>query len=318
LIDFRYHLVSIVAVFLALGIGVLMGSAVLGENLIKDLRNDLKDIRTTNEDLRQQTLSLEEQLSESEGFASEIQPLLINGALSGRQVVIVQFEGTNGDFVDEIQSLIGESGGEITSIITFLEQASLSDDATVDQIALLLGSSESDPDRLRAELGDDVGDLIGKASLGGVGDEGEQESTAQETLEELATQLQEAGFIETQVVEEQQLVNEGATILVLVGSDSDPPFRINEFTRALGSSIAQNDVAVVLAESSSSIWAAVQMIRSDEDAAALVSTVDDAGSPAGGTATILTLEEAIGGVRGHHYGVGSGAESILPQPIPSS
>ncbi len=317
MIDFRYHLVSIVAIFLALGIGVLMGSAVLGENLIKDLRNDLKDIRITNEDLRQQTLSLEEQLEDGEDFASEVQPLLIAGALSGEQFVIVEFEDTSGDFVDEVQSLIGEAGGEITSVITFLEQASLSDEATVDQLALLLGSSESDPDQLREELGADVGDLIGKASLGEADEAEPQEPTAQERLEELAVQLEEEGFLETQVVEDQRLINEGATVLMLAGSDSDPPFRINEFTRSLGSSIAQNDVAVVLAEASSSIWAAVQMIRSDEDAAALVSTVDDAGSEAGGTATILTLQEAIGGIRGRHYGVGSGAESILPQPVPS-
>ncbi len=316
MIDFRYHLVSIVAIFLALGIGVLMGSAVLGENLIKDLRNDLKDIRITNEDLREQTLSLEDQLDDSEDFASEVQPLLINGALSGRQFVIVQLEGTNGDFVDEIQSLIGEAGGEVTSVIIFLERASLSDEATVDQLALLLQSSESDPDRLREELGADFGDLIGKAALG-ANEEQPQGPTAQGRLNELATQLQEEGFLETQVVEDQRLVNEGATVLVLAGSDSEPPFRLNEFTRSLGRSIAQNDVAVVLAEASSSIWAAVQMIRSDDDAAALVSTVDDAGSPAGGTATILTLEQAIGGIRGRHYGVGSGAESILPQPVPS-
>jgi hypothetical protein len=37
MIDFRYHLISIVAVFLALGIGILMGSYVLGEGLVKQL-----------------------------------------------------------------------------------------------------------------------------------------------------------------------------------------------------------------------------------------------------------------------------------------
>lgn len=318
MIDFRYHLVSIVAVFLALGIGVLMGSAVLGENLLKDLRNDLKDVRTFNEDLRQQTLTLEEQLDRGEDFATEAQPLLIDGALTDRRFIIVSIEGTNEDFVDEIQALIGEAGGEITSTITFLEQVSLSDEATVDQLALLLGSSAGDPDELRAEFGAEIGDRIGKAARGEVGEEGADEATPIERLDELATQLQEEGFIETQVVEDASLVAEDTTVLMLAGSDAEPPFRINDFIRSLGASIGRNDVPVVLAEASTTVWAAVQMIRSDEDAAALVSTVDDAGSFSGGTSTILTLEEAIGGVTGRHYGVGSGAESILPQPAPPS
>ena len=41
MIDFRYHLVSIVAVFLALGLGILMGTAVLNDALVKSLRDDI-------------------------------------------------------------------------------------------------------------------------------------------------------------------------------------------------------------------------------------------------------------------------------------
>lgn len=77
MIDFRYHLVSIVAVFLALGIGVLMGSAVLGENIVANLESQLKTIRATNEDHRQTILDLEQQISFDDEFANEVQPILI-------------------------------------------------------------------------------------------------------------------------------------------------------------------------------------------------------------------------------------------------
>ncbi|HZB78913.1 MAG TPA: copper transporter, partial [Actinomycetota bacterium] len=52
MIDFRYHLISIIAVFLALGIGILMGSLVLGENLVDQLERDLAGIERRNDELQ--------------------------------------------------------------------------------------------------------------------------------------------------------------------------------------------------------------------------------------------------------------------------
>lgn len=317
MIDFRYHLVSIVAVFLALGIGVLMGSAVLGENIVANLESQLKTIRATNEDHRQTILDLEQQISFDDEFANEVQPILIEGALTGREIVILSIEGTSGGFADDITALIEEAGGEVASVITTRDRVSLEDETTIDQLALLLGSSSSDADEMRAELGTELGDRIGKAVRGAVGVEGLGNVDPRDVLQEFVTQLEDGGYIDVAVADGGELVPEDAAVLVLAGSDADPPFRINEYVRTLSTSIAAHDVAVVLAEPDRSIWAAVQMIRSDEEARALVTTVDQATVTAGETAAILSLEESTQGVRGRHYGVGSGAESILPEPIPS-
>jgi hypothetical protein len=44
-IDFRYHLVSIVAVFLALAVGVVLGSAALNGPVVAGLRKSVSTLR---------------------------------------------------------------------------------------------------------------------------------------------------------------------------------------------------------------------------------------------------------------------------------
>ena len=57
---FRYHAISLIAVFLALGIGVLLGVSIGEEGVVsgaskgleQSLRGDLRDARASNSDLR--------------------------------------------------------------------------------------------------------------------------------------------------------------------------------------------------------------------------------------------------------------------------
>ena len=37
IVDFKYHIASLVAVFMALGIGVIIGSSVLGESIVRNI-----------------------------------------------------------------------------------------------------------------------------------------------------------------------------------------------------------------------------------------------------------------------------------------
>ena len=136
-------------------------------------------------------------------------------------------------------------------------------------------------------------------------------------IEELLTRLSEDGFVDVQTTQEDEPIPTGAGLMIVLGAGEESGFRINELVISLGSAAAEAGAPVAAIEPASSLWSAVQIVRADERASALVSTVDAASTIAGQTAAILTLEEVFSGVRGRHYGVGAGAEGAIPQPVPT-
>ena len=73
MIDFRYHLVSIVAVFLALAVGIVLGSGPLDEQIQGALQTQTDDLRSQQNELRSQVADLEGQVAVGEEFAQEIE-----------------------------------------------------------------------------------------------------------------------------------------------------------------------------------------------------------------------------------------------------
>ena len=55
MIDFRYHLVSLISVFLALAVGIVLGAGPLRENLGDQLAGQVEQLRTEKDQLRTQS-----------------------------------------------------------------------------------------------------------------------------------------------------------------------------------------------------------------------------------------------------------------------
>ena len=102
MIDFRYHLVSIVAVFLALAIGIVVGAQALAPAATNALNqasaNEAKQIRS----LYAHNSQLKAQIAAEEAFAQAAEPSLLRGLLDGQHVVLVLAPGTDGSTVDGI------------------------------------------------------------------------------------------------------------------------------------------------------------------------------------------------------------------------
>ena len=54
MIDFRYHLVSLISVFLALAVGIVLGAGPLRDGISDVLTGQVDQLRTDREDLRSQ------------------------------------------------------------------------------------------------------------------------------------------------------------------------------------------------------------------------------------------------------------------------
>jgi len=128
IIDFRYHVASLVAIFIALGLGIFIGSTLVGEdimeNLVKEqkiwigkLENDYLTLKEETNGLKKQLLEKQVQLNEYENFVLQMKPYLISNKLQEKKFAIIQIgENKNNQ---ELGSLLEQAGAEVVSTISF-------------------------------------------------------------------------------------------------------------------------------------------------------------------------------------------------------
>lgn len=117
LIDLKYHLVSLAAVFLALAVGIVVGSSFIAGSSVKGLEKEFVKLRVDN---RQQQLKIEDMKAEINShleFDRAVAPYLADSKLSGRRAAIIQ----TGDYSDATQSakaILEEAGARVASVTT--------------------------------------------------------------------------------------------------------------------------------------------------------------------------------------------------------
>jgi hypothetical protein len=100
-ISFRYHVVTVVAVFLALALGLLAGGAFVQPGLVDQLRNQTDSQLGTIADLRKQVGDLRAQAAGLEAFSEAALSHLTQDRLAGSSVVLVAQEGVEDAVVTE-------------------------------------------------------------------------------------------------------------------------------------------------------------------------------------------------------------------------
>src|SRR6476469_5212872 len=85
----RQHAISIAAIFLALAIGVVLGSGLLSNGMLSGLRDDKAELQNEIEDLNQENTQLGEQLMSADGFDSAVADRIVRDTLAQRSVILV-------------------------------------------------------------------------------------------------------------------------------------------------------------------------------------------------------------------------------------
>ncbi len=97
MIDFRYHLVSLVSVFLALAVGIVLGAGPLKESLGTRLYDEVTSLRQDRDSLNEELRTARVAADHRDSFISAITPTLVAQQLGGRSVALVLLPGTNDD-----------------------------------------------------------------------------------------------------------------------------------------------------------------------------------------------------------------------------
>lgn len=121
----RYHATSLVAVFLALAIGILIG-AEFGGDALTNTRKDLEQSLTGNlQDARDRADELNGELARSNEFADSVYPALVRDQLEGRRIGVVALGGLPSDTSAAIEETLGPTGARLVGVGVVREPADL-------------------------------------------------------------------------------------------------------------------------------------------------------------------------------------------------
>lgn len=118
MIDFRYHLVSLISVFLALAVGIVLGAGPLRESLGTQLAGQVEQLRTDKETLRTENDRLTAQNDQLGTYIAQTAPQLVAGTLDGSSVAILAEDDSTRESTDEISSLVPAAGGTVPVRVT--------------------------------------------------------------------------------------------------------------------------------------------------------------------------------------------------------
>ncbi len=122
----RYHAVSLIAVFLAIAIGILIG-AEFGGDALTNTRKNLEQSLTGNlQDSRERADELNGQLARSDEFASRVYPPLVHERLAGKRIGVVALGDLPGGTSTAIEEALGPTGAHLVGIGVVREPVDLS------------------------------------------------------------------------------------------------------------------------------------------------------------------------------------------------
>jgi hypothetical protein len=112
----RYHATSLIAVFIALAIGILIG-AEFGGDALTNTRRDLERSLVGNlQDARSQVNDLNGDLNQSNEFAQRVYPVLTRDQLAGKRVAILALGGLPSDITGEVEDALAPTGGHLVGV----------------------------------------------------------------------------------------------------------------------------------------------------------------------------------------------------------
>ncbi|RAU96634.1 channel-forming protein [Mycobacterium colombiense] len=314
MISLRQHALSLAAVFLALAVGVVLGSGFLSDTLLSSLRDEKRDLTTQISGLNDQKNVLNEKLSAANNFDTQLAGRMVHDALGGKSVVVFRTPDAKDDDVATVSKFIGQAGGTVTGTVSltdeFVEANSAEKLQTVVNSSVLPAGQQLSTKLI--DQGSQAGDLMGIALLANA-------NPAVPAVDDVARNtvlaaLRDTGFITYQATDHMGAAN--AALVVTGGSLPQDAGNKGVSVARFSAALAPHGSGTLLAgrDGSATGGAAVAVTRADAGMNSAISTVDDVDAAPGRITAVLGLHDLLNGGHAGQYGTGHGATSItVPQ-----
>jgi len=309
-INFRYHVVSLTAVFLALAIGLVVGTAALNGPVADSLNDNVNGLRKDNQQLRETVASLKEEVNREEEFAVEAAQLLLPGRLANRRVLVLVLPSGR-DHAEGVMKMLTTADAKITGRVD-VQDKFVSPDNNIELLDLAVRAAQ--PSVQTSGLpGNSDGVETSSALLAAAlldRPEGSPEVTEADRKAVLSA-YSNAGYLSV----EGKITGAAEAVVVVSGQ----PYVDRDSAKkdaAVVTMVDQFDKAgrVGVAGTGTSNGNVVAGVRSDPALSKTISTVDNAHTAQGQVVTALAAVEQIVFNKTGHYGLGEGATSLMPKP----
>ncbi|MEX2458886.1 MAG: copper transporter [Actinomycetota bacterium] len=306
-ISFRYHLITIVGIFLAIALGIVMGATFIQDPLLAQLKERTEGAEERSAEARDDVARLERRLAALEPFGEQVFPWLTDGALTDLPVVILTQDGTSSADLDAARAAVTEAGAVIEAHVSLTPKLRAADEGSREALAQLLDMAPSaEPEALMAAVSERIGLRLAD---GGAAVDGEPD-----ILEALIT----GEFVTIRRVAPEELPTvggAGTVLMVVAGGSGAPSIEPEQILLPVLRAYTSRGRSAVGVQASDSEYPFVTLLRTDDELAAAVSSIDHIDVMSGRIALVLAIADLARDRTVGHYG--TAAERLLPSPRPS-
>ncbi|GAA3532421.1 copper transporter [Aeromicrobium panaciterrae] len=292
MINFRYHLVSIAAILLALAAGIALGSGPLD-----DAGDSLGGTDNPTSAVADPAVA-----SFESAYASRTSQSLFSDSLKGQSVVVITMPGASAAEAKSVITLLGQAEAEVTGQVELTSKLlSPTNRQFAEGVAQQAGAGVAGVTAAGDSYGR-IGAALGRSIL----------STKTAPLDPTATTIQSA-YVEGDLITLTKTPSKLATLAVIItgpkaAGSADQGTVVAAMAGALDS--AGKGVVVAGPATSSTDGGIVKAVR-DSDASSTVSTVDVTDVAAGRVVTVLALAKEAAGQSGS-WGTSRSSDGGLP------
>jgi hypothetical protein len=159
MLDFRYHALSLVAVFLALAIGIVLG-VTIGDSLVSDAERSLRgNLRADVENAHSEAAQARDNVNARDRMLDQLYPQLVATRLNGERIALVSWGPVPENVESGLRDAVAKAGGRLDSVSLF--ETPLSDLETV------IGSDEWSADTVDDTSLKTLGASLARSIVGG-------------------------------------------------------------------------------------------------------------------------------------------------------
>lgn len=303
MISLRQHAISLSAVFLALAVGVLLGSGVLSNTMLSGLRDESRNLHNQITALNDQKNVLNGKLASANAFDAQMTGRMVHDVLNGKSVLIFRAPDAKDDDVDAVSKIVGQAGGAVAGTVSLTQE--FVDANSAEKLRSVVNSSilpaGTQLSTKLVDQGSQAGDLLGIALL--INRDPAVPPVDDAQRDTVLAALRDTGFIG---YGSQHIGAANAAAVITGGALSNDAGNQGVSVTRFAAALAPHGSGVLLAgrDGSSSGTSAVAVARADATVTPVISTVDDVDAESGRVTVVLGMADLINGGRSGQYGTG--------------
>ncbi|RIV33220.1 copper transporter [Micromonospora radicis] len=310
MINFRYHVVSLTAVFLALAIGLVVGTAALNGPVADSLNNTVNSLRKDNQQMRQTVQNMQRELELEEEFAAEMAQVMLPGTLTGKRVLLLTTP-TGRDHAEGVLKMLQLAGVDLTGRVD-LQDKFINPENNNNLLELAVTAARPTGAPTGGLPGNGHGVETSSALLATVLLD---RPAGAEPVTEADRRAVLAAYSNANYLTSTDRITAAAEAVVIV---SGPPY-VDKDSAKKDESVVKiaeqfdRTGGIVVAGNGSADGNLVAFVRGDAVLAQTISTVDNANTVQGQLVTTLALVQQLTERKAGQYGVGDNAASLVPR-----